>query len=286
MSSSDSVAVTRLAIPAHVRSPRERRSDDALARLILASEQAEFDLHLTQTLQELISFDIAMISLYRDNKLVEVSSRSTPAQIKENVLKTYLNHTFSHSPFFQMHRRKMDSGFYLMEKLARTPQLSKPSSNAEMLELDEREEIGYLTAGWPRRLKEMDLALRLSDNCTVQVALYRSGNRGFGEADLAGIEPIYASMLALCKQYWGRRIQQLEAGERPILDMLKQFGSEELSTRELQIVQALITGLSEKEIAREFQVSLETVKTYRKRAYQKLDVTSRVDLMVRLLGIR
>ena len=285
MSLSDNAPATRLAIPERVRPPTTRRSDDALARLIQASERPEFDRHLTETLQELISFDLAMISLYRDNTLVEVSSRSAPERIHEDVLGSYLKHTFTHSPFFQMHRRKMKSGFYLMENLARTPQLRKPSSAAEMLEIDDGEEIGYLTAGWPKRLKEMDLALRLSDQYTVQIALYRSGNRGFSQADLASVEPIYASMLAVCKQHWDKRVKHLETDDDPIRSGLRRLGSAELSTRELQVIRSLIAGLSEKEIAEELDVSAETVKTHRKRAYQKLDVSSRIELMARLLGL-
>lgn len=285
MSLSDSVPVTRLAIPERVRPSMTRRSDDALARLILASEQPEFDRHLTETLQDLISFDLAMISLYRDNTLVEVSSRSAPEKIKENVLDSYLKHTFSHSPFFQMHRRKMNSGFYLMEKLARTPQLSRPSSAAEMLEIDDGEEIGYLTAGWPKRLKEMDLAIRLSDRHTVQVALYRSGNRGFDAGDLSSLAPIYTSMMAVCTQHWDRRVKSLETDADPISAALKRLGSDSLSSRELQVIRSLIAGHSEKEIADQLDVGAETVKTHRKRAYQKLDVASRIELMAKLLGL-
>ncbi|MDN3714131.1 hypothetical protein QWZ10_24335 [Paracoccus cavernae] len=170
--------------------------------MILAADQPDFDRQLTAILQELISFDLAMISLYHDNALIEVASTSQPEQLASEVLASYAKHTYRHSPFFQMHRHKIQSGFYLMENMARHPALARPSGGAEMLELDQGEEVGYVTAGWPKRLKELDIALRVSDRDTVQVALYRTGNRGFSAADLAAVAPIQSSLFAICGRYW------------------------------------------------------------------------------------
>lgn len=286
MSSSNFKPVSPLAAPLSVRPQSMRRSDDALARLILASEQPDFDRHLTETMHELISFDLAMISLYHDDELVEVTSTSSPERIGSDVLASYAKHTFQHSPFFQMHRRNIQSGFYLMEKLARSPVLDKPSIATEILEIDTREEIGYLTAGWPKRLKELDIALRVSDRDTVQVALYRTGNRGFSAQDLSAIEPIQSSLMAICQRHWESRTLHLRADADPIHAALKRLGSDSLSSREMEVMRLLISGVGEKEIALMLQVSAETVKTHRKRAYQKLEVSSRVELLVKLLDQR
>jgi len=286
LSSSDFKPVCQLAAPRSVRPLATRRSDDALARLILASEQRDFDRHLTATLQELISFDLAMIALYHDEELVEVTSTSSPERIGSEVLESYAKHTFQHSPFYQMHRRKIQSGFYLMETLARSPVLDKPPSATETIEIDTREEIGYLTAGWPKRLKELDFALRVSERDTVQVALYRTGSRGFSERDLSSIEPIQASLMAICQRHWEDRTLHLQTREDPIQAALRRLGSDNLSSREMEVMRLLISGVGEKEIAQMLQVSAETVKTHRKRAYQKLEVSSRVELLVRLLDER
>ncbi len=286
MSSSNFKPVSPLAAPRSSRPVSTRRSDDALARLIFASEQPDFDRHLTETMHELISFDLAMISLYHDDKLVEVTSASSPDRIGSDVLESYAKHTFQHSPFFQMHRRNIQSGFYLMENLARSPVLDKPSTATEILEIDTQEEIGYLTAGWPKRLKELDIALRVSDRDTVQVALYRTGNRGFSAQDLYAIEPIQSSLMAICKRHWENRTLHLQAGEDPIHAALKRLGSDSLSSREMEVMRLLISGVGEKEIAGMLQVGAETVKTHRKRAYLKLEVSSRVELLVKLLDQR
>ncbi len=262
-----------------------RRPDEALSRLILAADQPDFDRQLTAILQELISFDLAMISLYHDNALIEVASTSQPEQLASEVLASYAKHTYRHSPFFQMHRHKIQSGFYLMENMARHPALARPSGGAEMLELDQGEEVGYVTAGWPKRLKELDIALRVSDRDTVQVALYRTGNRGFSAADLAAVAPIQSSLFAICGRYWQKRARALETPQTPLQRALGRIGGADLSPRESDVVMQLIAGESEKDIAESLHIGLETIKTHRKRAYHKLGVTTRVELLVKLLDV-
>lgn len=286
MSSSNLKPISPLAAPPTGSTLSARRSDDALARLILASQQPDFDRHLTETLRELISFDLAMISLYHDDQLIEVSSTSSPQRIGSDVLDAYAKHTFQHSPFFQLHRRKIQSGFYLMETLAQIPVLDKPSTATEILEIDTDEEIGYLTAGWPKRLKELDIALRVSDRDTVQVALYRTGNRGFSSQDLSTMEPIQASLMAICQRHWENRTLHLQTRDDPIHAALKKLGSNNLSSREMEVMRLLLAGVGEREIATMLQVGTETIKTHRKRAYQKLEVSSRVELLVKLLDQR
>ncbi len=54
-----------------------------------------------------------------------------------------------------------------------------------------------------------------------------------------------------------------------------------LSAREREVVQAVVDGLSDKQIATRLDLSPETVRTYVKRIYKKLRVTGRSELMSR-----
>lgn len=56
---------------------------------------------------------------------------------------------------------------------------------------------------------------------------------------------------------------------------------EALTEREAEVLQWMSNGLAEKEIASQLHVSLNTIKTHRKRIYQKLDVHSR-DCLLRM----
>ncbi len=61
---------------------------------------------------------------------------------------------------------------------------------------------------------------------------------------------------------------------------------DELSERERQVVAFLVTGMTRPRIAERLGVSVNTVSTLVRRAYQKLDVTSRAQLQFRLARIR
>ena len=81
-----------------------------------------------------------------------------------------------------------------------------------------------------------------------------------------------------------------QAGSSPGQSILSQFAwrtiaeSLQLSHREFQIARALFDDEKELCIARKLGISKHTVNTYLQRLYQKLHVSSRVQLVVRLVG--
>ncbi|GEM_PF-3224590 len=56
---------------------------------------------------------------------------------------------------------------------------------------------------------------------------------------------------------------------------------ETLTQKEVEVVQCMTTGLSNKEIAEELYVSVETVKSHLKNVYRKLDVNNRIQVLQR-----
>lgn len=81
-------------------------------------------------------------------------------------------------------------------------------------------------------------------------------------------------------QYWvgreevGNLIEYLRgAGDR-----LQQRDRHHLTRRELEIVSAIVAGLSNKEMARQFAISEQTVKHHLTRIYGKLGVSNRLEL--------
>jgi DNA-binding NarL/FixJ family response regulator len=60
--------------------------------------------------------------------------------------------------------------------------------------------------------------------------------------------------------------------------------SEDLSTRERQVLQYLAQGYAYKQIGDELGVSMDTTRTYIRRIYEKLHVHSRTEAVVRFLG--
>lgn len=62
--------------------------------------------------------------------------------------------------------------------------------------------------------------------------------------------------------------------------------TETLTAREQQMANAIVRGLSNKQIAREFGISPETVKRHLASIYSKLALRGRVDLAVHVVRTR
>jgi DNA-binding CsgD family transcriptional regulator len=64
-------------------------------------------------------------------------------------------------------------------------------------------------------------------------------------------------------------------------DVMSQHG---LTAREAEVVDLLCAGLAVKEVARELVISVHTARDHVKAIHRKVDVRSRAELLVRLLG--
>ena len=62
-------------------------------------------------------------------------------------------------------------------------------------------------------------------------------------------------------------------------------GANTLSRRETEVLQALSTGLSNKEIADELNINAETVRWHLKQIYEKLHVRGRTEAAIKFLGL-
>jgi DNA-binding CsgD family transcriptional regulator len=78
--------------------------------------------------------------------------------------------------------------------------------------------------------------------------------------------------------------EQIQAAGAADAGSMRQY--DELSARERQVVAFVAAGMTRPHIAKRLGVSVNTVSTLVRRAYQKLDVTSRAQLQFRLARIR
>jgi DNA-binding NarL/FixJ family response regulator len=81
--------------------------------------------------------------------------------------------------------------------------------------------------------------------------------------------------IALNAVYLPRRYRQRESVQR----------SYHLTDRELDVVELIVAGASNKDIARQLQLSLATVKTHLQHVFQKLAVSSRTGVSAIVLGV-
>jgi DNA-binding CsgD family transcriptional regulator len=116
------------------------------------------------------------------------------------------------------------------------------------------------------------LGLENSSDICCQVGLYRDpAGPAFNDAEvefLTGITPLISGAFS---QYWNRLARNTaEKTEAPCLQLL--------SPRERDVIDLVSQGFGSAAISTLLQVALETVKTHRKRAYRKLDISSQAEL--------
>jgi DNA-binding CsgD family transcriptional regulator len=85
---------------------------------------------------------------------------------------------------------------------------------------------------------------------------------------------------AVTRKFWQLRSENLAPNPRDsrINEIYDSFGASELSNREREVIQYVLRGHSSGSIALNLDVSVTTIKTHRKRAYSKLNISSQSEL--------
>lgn len=94
---------------------------------------------------------------------------------------------------------------------------------------------------------------------------------------LQAVRSVHAGHSSLAPEVTARLVEQFSVRPRP---RPHAFATAQLSARELQLIRLVAQGYSNPGIAEELQLSVETIKTYAKRLFQKLEVSDRTQLAV------
>ena len=117
------------------------------------------------------------------------------------------------------------------------------------------------------------------------VSAFRSGARGIFSISDANLRLLTKCLLRVAAgQIWANT-EQLNClldliSEVPSLRVLNSIGSSLLTPREEQVVALVAEGLSNRQVARELNLSEHTVKKYLFRIFEKLGISSRVELVL------
>jgi len=127
----------------------------------------------------------------------------------------------------------------------------------------------------------------LVDTCDRElvVSAFRSGARGIFPITDANLRLLCKCLLRVAAgQIWAST-EQLNyvidlVSEVPSLRVLNSTGDDLLTPREEQVVALVAEGLGNREIARELNLSEHTVKKYLYRVFEKLGISTRVELVL------
>jgi len=143
--------------------------------------------------------------------------------------------------------------------------------------------------------RQFDMSERLSvvepqsSDSVFALNLYRYNGQGFfSDRELAAFETIASSLLAAVHRHLLLQPRQAAFGQPLSLESIRQaFETHrpDLTGRELDVVARTVLGMSYEGIATDLNLKLPTIKTYRNRAFDRLQISFRSELVRYYLAI-
>jgi DNA-binding CsgD family transcriptional regulator len=228
----------------------------------------------------LIHFDYCEQFVYRRNaRPIHVYDNSLACA--KTGLANYLEATYVLNPFFQRSRVGLKPGVYRLRDLANDNRLNDRQLKRFRVTMEDSEEIGYLTEGWPPGRQELCIALDLPTGELGEITVARSSNSTDFTAEEISLLALATPFLrAIFRHYWGHT--RLGHGA----DGCELQGRRSLSPRERQVAQLLLRGHSSQSISLQLGISATTVKTHRKNLYSKLGIATHYELFALFMDSR
>ncbi len=137
---------------------------------------------------------------------------------------------------------------------------------------------------------EMAIFTDLQDGRFLFFSIGRRANElRFRRSDLAAVNRDLPVLASLCRQHFGESSYNPESligavGDERLQFALERFGEETLTPREHEVAVCILKGHSSKSLAREIDISPETVKIHRRNIYRKLGISAQSELFLRFLN--
>ncbi len=238
---------------------------------------------LVGALGHLLPFELAAVFVYRGrSRPLVIYDNFDPGEAKQGIT-TYVENTYVVNPFYQASLRGLPDGVYRIRDLAPDDFYTSGIQIAYRVQPRATEEIGYITEHWPVGLEEIDISLTMEPKVVAEFSIYRSlRRRGFDDGELARISAAIPLIRALLRKYWrefGSAGSRAAPPDTRVDEAFANFGAAVLTGREREVAQLILRGHSSESICFNLGISLGTVKTHRKNAYAKLEISSQSELL-------
>lgn len=173
-----------------------------------------------------------------------------------------------------------DNGEEFLEKLK-----SNPEPDVVLLDINMPKKDGYETALWLKRNKPgiKVLALSMYDDEKAIIRMLKNGARGYILKDAepselkTAIESVLNRGFHYSEMVTGKLMHSINAMSEEDNDIKSTLG---LSEKEITFLKLAATELTYKEIAEQMHLSPRTIDGYRDELFEKLDLKSRVGLVL------
>jgi DNA-binding CsgD family transcriptional regulator len=243
--------------------PIKRRIGDLIAKIGLPSFETSF-------------FQIAREATACEHLTAFASSERSPARllfainrgskpVARTVAEKYLKHYWKHDPVNLICSRNVSPSYEMAVRVF-----------CQDIDHDAYRRDCYSSVDLVDRFS----IIRHHGDETIRLNLYRSAQRGrFVATDFASVLESADVMFALLAKHDAQRIPAGKSSEADVLARRLRQIVPQLARREFDVCVGIMQGKSSEAIALALGISVNTVLTYRKRAYARLGITSHNELM-------
>ena len=230
----------------------------------------DFFVQIVDQFRDIADFDFCLIFLYQKNKPPKVIFDGlTPIGCADGI-RNFVENTYVLNPFYKAFSKGIDAGLHYMDELINGNDIYEGEHGDYKITIDSAEEIGYVTRGWPKHMKEILISIPLDDNSMVEVTLAQKKDvADTGERVLSELENLIPLLISGVKKH---------CEIKPVTNQAANSATLSLSTREKQVAELILAGHSSLSIGNHLGIALPTVKTHRKNIYQKLEISTQAEL--------
>ena len=256
-------------------STRETQRAELLSRAIDTIGQASFLPAILDYLSVDVPFvGVLLVILDDRNRMYHIyDTIRTPYRIE---LDMYLDGVYQLDPFYT--------------------RFCKDRKSSAMLIRDVAPDRFNLTEYYRRYYKNIELQDEMAIFSDLQDGRFlffsigrRASETRFRRRELHSINRDLPVLASLCRQHFGGSSYSAEnlsgnVDEQRMEYALERFGESSLTPREHEVATCILKGHSSKSLAREINISPETVKIHRRNIYRKLSISSQSELFLKFLN--
>ena len=251
------------------------KRSECLSRAIDAIGQAYFLPHLMDYLRVDVPF-VGMLLLLLDEKNRPFHIYDTIRAAYRINLDMYLDGVYQLDPFYTRFCKERQTCAMLIRDVAPDRFILTEYYRRYYRNMELRDELAIFTDLGDGRFLFFSIARRSSEP-------------RYKRAELRAIQRDLPVLAAVCRRHFSESSYNQESlsggiDEERLQFALDRFGEEALTSREREIAVLILKGHSSKSLAREIDISPETVKIHRRNLYRKLQISSQSELFARFLA--
>ncbi len=241
----------------------------SVAKLIEEIGLTGFAANLIEVLRQQVPFDCALVMVYRPAQRPEILLDMLAHENRANSAKHYIGGAYLLDPFYIRAGHLRAPAFFRMREIAPADFISSDYYVSYYKHSHVADEVNHLVPD--------------SHGGVFAVCIERSDALDpFSDNDLAHLRACLPFIAAACQKHAALLApmpeREPDAEHLRLTAILENFGRDQLTRREYEVVHEILRGHSAASVALKLNVSVETVRVHRRNIYAKLGITSLAEL--------